>query len=244
MPLRQLMAASNCGSRALSSRTEGPVVHSDDAIPRDEIAAFIQANLPMRPVAGVPEILIHTAGPESRIGRLLENSLHGGSPYWAYPWGGGLALARHVLDQPQVVAGRRVIDLGSGSGLVGIAAAKSGAAKVTAVESDPPGRIAIGLNAELNGVPMPEILAEIPLDRLGDFDAVLAGDVFYDAKVARRTTALLDACVEAGLMVLVGGRKDLPLERLDLIAEYSVADFGETAARSMGRVYHWLASGR
>ena len=80
---------------------------------------FIRANLPLAPVPGIPEIHLHKASPSSGLGRLAALDEHGfGSPYWAYYWAGGLALARHILDHPEVVAGRRILDLGAGSGLV------------------------------------------------------------------------------------------------------------------------------
>src|SRR4051812_37094510 len=98
---------------------------------------FIRANLPLAPVPGIPEIHLHKASPSSGLGRLAAQDAGFGSPYWAYYWAGGLALARYVLDHPEIVAGRRVLDLGAGSGLVAIAAAKAGAGAVIAAEVDP-----------------------------------------------------------------------------------------------------------
>ncbi|NWM20010.1 methyltransferase, partial [Escherichia coli] len=89
---------------------------------------FIRARLPVLPVPGIPEIVLHKAVPASGLGRLAAADDGFGSPYWAYYWLGGLALARFVLDRPETVAGKRVLDLGTGSGLVAIAAAKAGAA--------------------------------------------------------------------------------------------------------------------
>src|SRR6185312_4500801 len=100
-------------------------------------------------------------------------------PYWAFQWGGGLALARHVLDHPEFVAGRRVLDLGAGSGLVAIAAAKAGAASVMASEIDAYGQAAIGLNAAANGVAVEVVEIDIAALPPAGIDVLLDGDVFY-----------------------------------------------------------------
>ena len=183
--------------------------------------AFIRRNLSLAPVPGLAEIRLYAAHPASGLGRL-----GGGAPYWAYPWGGGLALAHFLAERPETVAGRRVLDFGSGSGLVAIAAAKAGATSVDAADTDRFARTATALNAEANGVTV------AIHGRLGDpppVDVVLAGDVFYSAAVARRSLAFLDRCLANGMAVLVGdpGRKYLPRARLRPLAEYDIADFGE-----------------
>lgn len=192
---------------------------SDDS----EIAAFIRANLPVTPVPGVPELRMHKAGPASGVGRLGD-----AAPYWAYWWAGGLALARYVLDHPAWVAGRRVIDLGAGSGLVGIAAARAGAARVVASEIDTHARIAIACNAALNAVPIADVLGDMTNGPGPDADLLLVGDVFYAPEVAARVTLFLDRCVASGLQVLVGDpwRAPLPVERLTLLARDAVAETG------------------
>ena len=119
----------------------------------EALRAFIRDNLPVTPVPGVPEIRLHKAVPTSGLNRLARDGGDAfGSPYWAYLWAGGLALARHVLDHPEIVAGKKVIDLGAGGGLVGIAAAKAGAAAVTAADIDPYACAALPLNAAINHV--------------------------------------------------------------------------------------------
>lgn len=189
------------------------------------VAAFIREHLPVVPVPGVPELRLHKAGPASGVGRLGD-----AAPYWAYWWGGGLALARYVLDHPAQVAGRRVVDLGAGSGLVGIAAARGGAARVTASEEDPYARVAIGLNAALNDVSMAEIVGDVTGGPAPHADLLLVGDVFYAPEVAARVTAFLDRCVAAGVAVLVGDpwRSPLPVDRLTLLARYDVTETGVT----------------
>ena len=115
--------------------------------------AFIRANLPLVPVPTVPEIRLHRAQPSSGLWRLAEGAGRDfGVPYWAYPWPGGIVLARYILDHPEVVEGRRVLDLGAGSGLVAIAAAKAGAREVIATDIDPYAVPALRLNAAANGV--------------------------------------------------------------------------------------------
>ncbi|MER9433946.1 50S ribosomal protein L11 methyltransferase [Mesorhizobium sp. M0618] len=197
------------------------------------------------PVPALPQILLYTAHPASGLRRLAEWRDHGVEPedsieadedvpeaqppYWAYAWAGGAVLARFILDRPQTVAGQRVLDLGAGSGLVGIAAAKAGARAVLAAEIDRNGVAAIGLNAAANGVTITVVDKDITTGPPPAVDLVLAGDVFYGHEVALRVTPFLDRCLAAGIEVLVGDprRTDLPLSRLRLLAEYQVPDFGD-----------------
>ena len=192
------------------------------------VRAFIAANLPLAPAPGLPEILIHTATPASGLRRLTA----GRNPYWAWCWAGGLALARHVLGNPALVAGRRVLDLGAGSGLVGIAAAKAGAGHVLAIDNDSDAVAAIGLNARANGVTLEARCADLLDAAPPPVDVVLVGDLFYDRATAERVTRFLDHCCENGARILVGDprRAFLPLDRLDLVADYPAQDFGESGA--------------
>jgi predicted nicotinamide N-methyase len=195
-----------------------------------DLRQFIRANLPITPVPAIPEIRLHKAGPASGLRRLAELDEHGfGSPYWAYYWGGGLALARHILDQPETVAGRSVLDLGAGSGIVGIAAAKAGASEVIAAETDRYAVAAIDLNAAANDVTISTILVDPTSGPPLAVDLVAVGDLFYERDLAGRVTAFLDRCLEAGIDVLIGDpwRAFLPRSRLQLIAEYPVLEFGE-----------------
>lgn len=188
-----------------------------------DIAAFIAARLPVAAVPDVPEIRLHRAVPTSGLWKIAAD---GTPPYWAYHWAGGLALARFVLDHPERVRGRRVLDLGAGSGIVGIAAVLAGASAVLASEVDPNALAALPLNAALNGVE----IAVLPGDPLAlpppEVDLVLVGDLFYDAALAVRTTAFLDRCLAAGIDVLVGDprRAPLPLHRLQLLWEQPVRE--------------------
>ncbi|TIU04931.1 MAG: methyltransferase, partial [Mesorhizobium sp.] len=178
---------------------------------------------------------LYTAHPGSGLRRLLEpedgsheHAAEPQPPYWAYAWAGGAVLARYVLDRPSTVAGRRVLDLGAGSGLVGIAAARAGAREVTAAEIDRNGIVALRLNAEANGVAIIIIGEDISAGPPPSVDVVLAGDVFYGQAVARRIVPFLDRCLAAGIEVLVGdpGRAWLPRRRIRLLGEYQVSDVG------------------
>ena len=203
-------------------------------VPTPDPAAFIAANLPLAPLASLPAIRLHRAWPASGLSRLLGE--HGASPYWAYAWGGGLALAAHVLARPETVAGKRVLDLGAGSGLVAIAAMLAGASEVIAADIDPNAMAAIALNARANGVAVTPLLADLMGGPPPDVDIVLAGDVFYAPDVAVRSAAFLARCRAAGLEVLVGdpGRKDLPLDRLTRLASYPVSDFADRPGEATG----------
>ncbi|WP_246687167.1 50S ribosomal protein L11 methyltransferase [Mesorhizobium sp. B2-5-9] len=184
-------------------------------------------------VPALPEIWLYTAHPSSGLRRLVEgddaDSQEPQPPYWAYAWAGGAVLARYVLDHPEIVAGRRVLDLGAGSGIVGIAAGKVGACEVMAAEVDRNGVAALALNAAANGVTITIMGNDITTGPPPAVDLVLAGDVFYGQGVALGMMPFLDRCLAAGIEVLVGdpGRAYLPRSRLRLLAEYKVPDFGE-----------------
>jgi predicted nicotinamide N-methyase len=137
-------------------------------------------------------------------------------------------LARYLLDRPEIVVGRRVLDLGAGSGLVAIAAAKAGAATVTAVDIDANAIAAIGLNAAINGVDIIARAADIIEDPPPEIDLLVVGDLFYDPALALRVMAFLRRCQASGIEVLIGDpeRAHLPQGELSRIATHAVADFG------------------
>lgn len=183
-------------------------------------------------MTGLADILLYQPHAASHLSDLAQDD----APYWAYPWAGGLALARHFAAHPESVRGKRGLDLGAGSGLVGIAASKAGAAAVFAAEIDPYGQAAIGLNAAANGVVMPLLELDLATPPLG-IELIVAGDVFYGPEVASVMLPFLQACDAAGIEVLIGdpGRRDLPVEALDRVATYAVSDVGD-APISAGRV--------
>src|ERR1043166_7274698 len=152
----------------------------------DDRKAFIRANTRLTPVPHVPEISLHVADESVPMWEKTEEELGAiglPPPYWAFAWAGGQALARHVLDHPDIVAGQRVLDLAAGSGLVAIAAAMAGAAPVIAADIDAFTESAVSLNAEANGVYV-EIIAQDLLDRpvpaAVRYDVILVGDLFYE----------------------------------------------------------------
>jgi predicted nicotinamide N-methyase len=190
---------------------------------------FIRANTRLLLVPHAPEIRLHLADEATALWEKTEDELGEMGlppPYWAFAWAGGQALARHILDHPALVRGRRVLDFASGSGLVAIAAAKAGAARVAATEIDGFALAAIELNAAANGVSLDRLAGDV-LERPvqpTDWDIVLAGDVCYERPMAERVIAWLEAAAAAGVEVLLGdpGRSYLPKQRLERLAEYAV----------------------
>jgi predicted nicotinamide N-methyase len=212
--------------------------------PHPDPLRFIRANTRVVPVPSAPEIRLHTAHQATGLWRLGEPNEDGSDPpppYWAFPWAGGMALARHILDRPETVSGRRVLDLGSGSGLVAIAAAMAGAREVIAAEIDRYAVAALGLNTAANGVVVRVIENDLTAGPPPPVDLVTVGDLFYERDLALRVTAFLDRCLAAGIEVLIGDprRAYLPYARLRLLAEYPVPDVGEVegAAMSPGAVF-------
>ena len=142
-------------------------------------AAFIRAQTALGAPSIVPEIRLHLANEVTPLWRATEATLSERNvppPYWAFAWPGGQALARHVIDHPAIVRGRRVLDFAAGSGVVAIAAARAGAAGVTAADTDPFAATAIALNAAANGVAIAVETGDL-IDRPSAWDVVLAGDV-------------------------------------------------------------------
>jgi predicted nicotinamide N-methyase len=202
-----------------------------------DISAFITRNLHLLPVPALPEISLYTAHPASRLSRLGGTDPDAPAPFWAYGWAGGAVLARHVRDHPALVRGRRVLDLGGGSGIVAIAAARAGAASVIAADVDPNAIAAIGLNAKANAVSIDVLHADLLGGPPPPVDLILVGDLFYEDELARRTFDFLTACRAAGIDVLIGDpyRTPLPTDRLRCIAQYPVSDFGDGIGRSETR---------
>ncbi|BCJ42196.1 nicotinamide N-methylase [Actinoplanes ianthinogenes] len=184
---------------------------------------FVRAHTLLAPVPFVPEINLRQA--EEPIA-LWEATEAGGAeqppPFWAFAWAGGQALARHLLDEPDLVAGRSVLDLATGSGLVAVAAAKAGARPVVANDIDPLSLAAAAANAADNGVTVETVEADL-LDTDDRYGVVLAGDVFYSREMAGRVLPYLRRAAGRGSLVLVGdpGRAYLP-EGLVLRATYDV----------------------
>jgi predicted nicotinamide N-methyase len=205
---------------------------------------FIVANTELLRVPLVPEIALHLAEESLPIWQKTEEELAANNippPYWAFAWAGGQALARYILDHPQLIAGRHVIDLGAGSGLAGIAAAKAGAASVLAAEIDALALLAIGLNAEANGVAL-SMSARDPLaDAAPEAEVVLVGDLFYERALAGRVLNYLEAAHARGALVLVGDprRSYFPRGRFAAVAEYAVPVTRELEDAEIKRTAVW-----
>ncbi|WP_089006110.1 class I SAM-dependent methyltransferase [Micromonospora viridifaciens] len=173
----------------------------------------------------VPEVRLHLA--EDAIlwwARMEAAAGHPlAPPYWASVWAGGQALARHLLDHPELAAGRRVLDLAAGSGLVAIAAALAGAERVVANDIDPYAVAAVTVNARANRVAVAAIGDDL-LDATVRADLLLAGDVLYEAALAERVLPFLQRAAERGVEVLIGDpdRGHLPPDRLEVVASYPV----------------------
>lgn len=199
-------------------------------------ASFIAAHTRLARPPLVPEVQLHVAEDVVALWEAMETTRSGAGeapPFWAAAWPGGQALARYVLDSPDVVAGRRVLDLGSGSGLVAVAAVLAGAASVLASDVDPWSHAAIGVNAPVNGVSGIEVVGDV-LDReLPGIDVVVAGDVCYDRDMTARVLPFLWTAWTRGATVLLGdpGRRYLPGEGLLAIGEYDVPDVDEAEPR-------------
>jgi len=197
------------------------------AAPITDPVAFIRANTRLRAVPLVPEIVLHVADEAVPLWSKTEEELGEAGlppPFWAFAWAGGQALARHVLDHPHLVAGRDVVDLASGSGLVAIAAMKAGAARVRAADIDAFARHAIALNAAANGVDVAPFAGDLLAGAEVATEVVLAGDIFYERDTAARALAFLTHHHRQGATVLIGdpGRSYLPRERLTAVAEFRV----------------------
>jgi len=188
--------------------------------------AFILGNTDLMRPPHVPEIQLHLATEAHDLWLKTEEDLEAiglPPPFWAFAWAGGQGLARYVLDNPETVAGKRVLDFASGSGLVAIAAKLAGAADVTAADIDPWTQTAVMLNAAENRVEI-GFTAENQIGREVDADVVLAGDVFYDRDFAAALVPWFTQLADEGKVVLVGdpGRSYLPKERLEKLAIYEV----------------------
>lgn len=210
---------------AKSAALKPEPIDERDAVIADPIA-FIRAETRLRPVPHAPEIRLHVADEATDLWQRTEDEL--GTlglppPFWAFAWAGGQALARYILDHPETVRGQTVLDFASGSGLVAIAAAMTGAARVTACDIDPFALAAIRFNAEANGVGIEALQADVVGEDQG-WDVILAGDICYERDTAERVAAWLQSLSRRGTTVLIGdpGRSYLPKDALEALETYEV----------------------
>jgi predicted nicotinamide N-methyase len=192
----------------------------------DEYAAFVREETVLTAVPLVPEIRIFTASAVTPMwfatARWLDDN-DSDVPFWCVPWAGGQAMARYVLDHPECVQYARVLDFGSGSGLVAIAAARAGAAHVRAVDIDPIATVAARMNAEANGVAI-EITNDDWVGRdLDDVDVVLSGDIWYEPAPSALFRRWFRRLAANGMRVLTAdpGRLHAPRRAREL-ARYEV----------------------
>jgi len=204
---------------------------TDSGNPAPEAAhdwpAFIRSHTVLAALPLVPEIAIHQASEVTPLWEATETELEAlglPPPFWAFAWAGGQALARYVLDHPEIVRGRRVLDFAAGSGVEGIAAAMAGAASVTAIDIDAVAGAAIALNASVNGVTLDIRIGDIVGTPQPDIDIVLAGDICYERGPAERITAWLRSLAGAGADVLLGdpNRTYMPKSGLERVIGYAV----------------------
>jgi predicted nicotinamide N-methyase len=207
-------------------------------------ADFIRRNTAITAPPLVPEIRLHLATEITPIWQATEESLARSAlppPFWAFAWAGGQALARYLLDHPEQVAGRSVLDFGAGSGLVAIAAAKTGAEFVLAAEIDHFAAAAIAANSALNRAAVTVTTADL-IDAVDPrWGIITAGDVCYEQPMAERVTAWLRALARSGSLVLLGdpGRAYLPPEGLHERARYLVPTSRELEDRETREAVVW-----
>jgi predicted nicotinamide N-methyase len=207
-------------------------------------SAFIRENTRLQAPPHAPELVLHLADEITPIWRMTEEALAElglPPPFWAFAWAGGQALARYILDNPGLVAGRRVLDFASGSGIVGVAAAKAGAASVLCADIDGFCAAAAGLNAEVNGV----VVETTDIDLLDapppPVDVILAGDICYEKPLAARVFAWLREARVQGSTVLIGdpGRSYFSADGLTKVAEYEVPTTRELEDMAVKRTAVW-----
>lgn len=204
----------------------------------EERRAFIVEHTVLEPAPFVPEVRLRVGGlamPLWEAAALADERLPVPPPYWAWPWAGGQALARYVLDHPGEMRGRRVADIGAGGGIVAIAAALAGATVVDAIDIEPYAIEACRLNAAANGVTL-RLHETDPVDSDDGWDVVLVGDLWYEAEVATRIEPWLRDLAARGALVLTGdlGRAYLPADGVEELARYTVptlADLEDVTAK-------------
>lgn len=204
---------------------------------------FIERHTAVAAPPACPEIRLHLAADMTAVWEHMEAAFqnHRPVPFWAVAWVGGQALARYLLDVPGTVAGKRVLDFGAGGGLCAIAAAKAGAARVAACDSDPMALAAVALNAALNHVAV-DIVEDDVLGRDHDGDqVVLAGDVWYERQLAERVTPWLRRLAARGHEVLVGDmcRAYFPKMGLAPLARYDIPTSTEVEQRAVTEAGVW-----
>ena len=205
---------------------------------------FILANTRLLAPPHTPELRLHLADEITPIWRLTEEALGEMGlppPFWAFAWAGGQALARYLLDHPEEVAGKRVVDFAAGSGIVAVAAMKAGAAEALAADIDRFCAAAIALNAAANDVEVAFTDQDLLDAPPPEVDVILAADICYEKPLAGRVMTWLTAARAQGMRVLIGdpGRSYFPRTGLTRLAEYRVPTTRELEDMEVKRTGVW-----
>jgi predicted nicotinamide N-methyase len=210
--------------------------------------AFVLRHTRLRPVPGLEELRLHLADEVYALWHAVQvetNDPDAALPYWAFAWGGGLAIGRYLREHPEIVDGRRVFDLASGSGIGAIAAMRAGATEASGTDIDPFALAAIRLNARANACRVTVIGRDVLDEPPPEANVILAGDCWYDAELARRVLPWLQRARDRGIEVLVGdpGRAYLPVDDLRELAAFEVRTTSELEDldRTTARVYRLLS---
>lgn len=205
---------------------------------------FVRDNTTLTTTPLLPEITLHLATEVTPLWEATEETLAEKNlppPYWAFAWPGGQAVARLMLDRPDLVAGKSVLDFAAGTGIVAVAAMMAGAQRVQACDIDRFSLAAIALNAEANGVEVKPVSVDLVGRALPGIDVVLAGDVCYEKPMAEKVTAWLRGIAATGTLVLLGdpGRAYVPTSGLEKVATYTVPTSLELEDRETRETVIW-----
>ncbi len=225
-----------------SVRGKRVVVQSDSTVgANSEDRAFILAMTRLQSPPYVPELQLYLADEIESIWDAVQtrvNSAEAPLPFWAFAWAGGLALARHLLDHPELAEGKRVLDIATGSGLCAIAAGRAGAGWIMAADIDPLSLVAVGLNAGANSVNVTVFEDDLLTAPPPDVDLILAGDIGYERHLAESMLVWLEAAHQRGIDVLIGDpeRAYFPRATMRLLTIQNVATSRELESAETKRV--------
>jgi predicted nicotinamide N-methyase len=208
---------------------------------------FIRSQTRPLAVPSLPSIRLYQADEVTPLWLMTEQDMDRerlAPPFWAFAWSGGQALSTYILDHPQTVAGKRVLDLACGSGLVGIAAARAGAASVVCNDIDPYAEAAVALNAKLNGVHIDFLRGDLLGGPAPDVEIILAGDICYEKSMTDAMLTFLGRALAKNIRVLVGDphRTYFPRTGFTRLADYSVRTIAdiEDAAEKKAAVWELI----
>jgi predicted nicotinamide N-methyase len=204
-----------------------PADHPPRRVPLSRRRALVARYTRLQELRDVPTVRLHLAADAERVWRATEAALGTAGapiPFWAFAWAGGIAIARYLIEHPEEVAGRSVLDFATGSGLCAIAAMQAGASKATGADIDPFAEVAVDLNAKANAVRVAFIGRDLLDEEPPEADVILAGDTWYEGPFAERVAPWLTRAAERGTRVLVGDpdRRYRPEIGFVQLAEYEV----------------------